>query len=266
VPVERTLEVVKENAQLHRDNAKCDEEGLMGWFCCLHGACQFKPGTEVWASEKKGMMPGPNFGEFMSKDKFERWMRCTSEGPKGATDKDPLETIRWLVKGYNDNRKKTIKPSWLVVVDETMWAWTGQGMPRLSSVPRKPEPLGAEIKNLCDGESGFMLHIEIQEGKLRMARKKCCDLYQYKATAATTVRLAHKGGLDESNLREEDKVMRVLVGGSWFASHETAAALLKELQVLFVGNVKAATAKYPLQQLRWDLAETALGDHAVYKL
>ena len=53
VPVERVLEVVKENAKLHRDNAKHDEEGLMGWCCCLHGGCQFKPGTEAWTSEKR---------------------------------------------------------------------------------------------------------------------------------------------------------------------------------------------------------------------
>jgi hypothetical protein len=149
VPVERVLEVVKENAKPHRDNSKCDEGGLMGWFCCLCGGCQFKPGTEAWASEKKGMMPGPNFGGFISNDKFERWMRHASEGPKGVTDEGPWGTSRWLVKGHNDNRKKALKPSWLVAVDEATWAWTGQGMPHLSSVPREPEPLGAEIKNLC---------------------------------------------------------------------------------------------------------------------
>ena len=65
VPVERVLEVVRENAKLHRDNSKYDEEGLMGWFCCLYGGCQFKPGTDVWSTEKKGMVPGPNFGGFM---------------------------------------------------------------------------------------------------------------------------------------------------------------------------------------------------------
>jgi hypothetical protein len=198
------------------------------------------------------MVPGPNFGEFMSKDKFERWMRRASEGPKGATDKGPWGTPRWLAKGCNDNRKKTIKPSWLVAVDEATWAWTGQGVPHLPSVPREPEPLGAEIKNLCDGESGVMLHVKMQEGKVRMARKQRYDLH--KATAAATVRLAHKGGLDEPNSREEGKVTRDARAGrghdSWFASHETAAALLKELQVLFVGNVKTAMAKHPLQQPR----------------
>jgi hypothetical protein len=105
----------------------------------------------------------------------------------------------------------------------------------------------------------------MQEGKGRMARKKCCELH--KATTATTVRVAHKGGLDESNLREEDEVKRAGRGNhSWFASHETAEALLKELQALFVGNVKTTMAKCPLAQLRWDLTETARGGHVVYKL
>jgi hypothetical protein len=47
-----------------------------------------------------------------------------------------------------------VTSSWLVVVDETTWAWTGQGTPHLSFVERKPEPLGAEVKSLCDGLSG----------------------------------------------------------------------------------------------------------------
>ena len=59
-------------------------------------------------------------------------------------------------------------------------------MPHLSSVPRKPEPLGAEIKNLCDGESGVMLHIEIQEGKVKMARKKYCDCQIYNVYQSST--------------------------------------------------------------------------------
>jgi hypothetical protein len=35
-------------------------------------------------------------------------------------------------------------------------------------------------------------------------------------------------GLSELGLREEDKAARLLVGDSWFASTETAAALTKE--------------------------------------
>jgi hypothetical protein len=113
-----------------------------------------------------------------------------------------------------------------------------------------------------------MLHVEMQEGKARMARQEHCDQRKATtATAATTAGLAKRGDLDESNLREEGEVTRVLVGGSWFASHETAEALLKELQALFVGNTKTATAKHPVAKLRqWGLAETQRGDHVARKL
>jgi len=67
-------------------------------------------------------------------------------------------------------------------------------------------------------------------------------------------------------VRAEDKVARLLVGDSWFASQQTADALMKELGVHFVGNVKTATVGFPIEQLRWDLGGTQRGDHVVYKL
>ena len=187
-----------------------------------------------------------------------------SEGPTSASKRGPWREVRWLVDGHNDNRKRTINASWLVVVDETMWAWTGQGMPHLSFVKRKPEPLGAEVKNLCDGLSGVMLFLELQEGKIKMARSKWCN--KYKATTACTVRLAEGAGLSEKGVREEDLASRLLVGDSRFAGHATASALWNELRVHFVGNVKTAHSGFPIEQLRWDLMNTERGTHVVYQL
>lgn len=45
-------------------------------------------------------------------------------------------------------------------------------MPHSSFVPRKPEPIGCEIKSLADGESGVLLFLEIEEGKDAMSRKQ----------------------------------------------------------------------------------------------
>ena len=53
-------------------------------------------------------------------------------------------------------------PGWLVRVDESMVGWTGNGTPHQSHVPRKPEPLGCEIKNTCDATTGCTLFLEIQ--------------------------------------------------------------------------------------------------------
>ena len=265
VNLDGMLEVAKENAVKHKDKGLYDKTGLLQFLCQLYGGCQFASGTDLWATEKKGMMPPPDFGQHGSKDKFRRWMRHLGEGPEKARKNDPWREVRWLIDGYNDNRRKTIKPSWLVVVDETMWAWTGQGMPHLSFVKRKPEPLGCEVKNLCDGVSGVMLFLEIQEGKELMERKQFCRTH--KCTTATTLRLAKGAGLQEPDtLRAEDKPARVLVGDSWFASLETAKALKEQLGVGFIGNVKTAHKEYPVEQLRWDLAKTQRGDHVVYKL
>ena len=43
-------------------------------------------------------------------------------------------------------------------------------IPWLSFVERKPEPLGAEVKVLADGNSGCFLNLELQEGAEAHAR------------------------------------------------------------------------------------------------
>lgn len=87
VSLSKMLAVVKERAALpiHRETGKCDVRGLKAFFCILFGACQFKPGTDLWSVKQAGMMPAPNFGRCMSQDKFRRWMKCLSmvNGPCG---------------------------------------------------------------------------------------------------------------------------------------------------------------------------------------
>jgi hypothetical protein len=103
--------------------------------------------------------------------------------------------------------------------DESMIQWTGAsgpptGMPHMSYVPRKPVPLGCEVKCVADGTSGVMMYIELQEGKTRMMR-----------------------------LRFADKLRRVVVGDSWFASRATPAALKEKFGVEFTECVKTAEFK-----------------------
>ena len=80
---------------------------------------------------------------------------------------------------------------WAVVPDESMIEWQGKsgpgGIPHLSHVPRKPHPLGLELKTLCDASTGMMMVIEIQEGKIRMARQRFCR--EYSPTTACTLGL-----------------------------------------------------------------------------
>ena len=128
-------------------------------------------------------------------------------------------------------------------------------MPHLSFIKRKPEPLGAEFKCIADVESGVMLSLEVQEGKIPMARKPFHN--ELGATAACTKRLVLLAGFEGSG--------RCIVGDSWFASLKTAKALRK-CGVYFIGNVKTAFANFPRRALQQDCRPLSRGDHTVYKV
>ena len=70
-----------------------------------------------------------------------------------------------------------------------------------------------------------------------MARKRFRD--RYSASVATTLRLVKFA--NEKRVPKEDRVDRVVVADSWFASVSTAEALWDEFAIKFIGNVKAAT-------------------------
>ena len=89
------------------------------------------------------------------------------------------------------SRAQDIAASYLLILDESMSAWTGKSMqahadltkniykhgylPHESWVPRKPEPRGCEIKTLVDARTYVMLAGEAEEGKAPMATKKYRD-------------------------------------------------------------------------------------------
>jgi hypothetical protein len=85
VSLENVLNVAQEGAKRHNDGGTHTLDGLLNFFHCFYGHTQFCKGTDAWATEKKGMMmPPPDFGERMRKDRFKRWMRHLSEGPENA--------------------------------------------------------------------------------------------------------------------------------------------------------------------------------------
>ena len=120
----------------------------------------------------------------------------------------------WVVTAFNKNRKSKVAPGWLLCVDESMIAWTGNGCPHISFVPRKPEPRGIEIKNLCDATSGLTLFLEIQD---------------FPAAIATTLRLLDC--VSESHVPPNLRIERLCAMGSWFASATCAKALWNLLKM-----------------------------------
>jgi hypothetical protein len=63
------------------------------------------------------------------------------------------------------------------IADESMSAWHPRttalgGLPNISYIIRKPEPLGTEFKTTACPITGCMLHMEIQRGKEKMKEKQ----------------------------------------------------------------------------------------------
>ena len=108
-----------------------------------------------------------------------------------------------------------------------------------------------------------MLHLEIQEGKERMARQKYVGEYQ--ATSACTVRMLAALSLGENSLAPNNKLHRVVFGDSWFASLETLTALREKLGLHFVGVIKTAHKGYPIEMCRWALVGEDRGKYVVFK-
>ena len=99
-----------------------------------------------------------------------------------------------LIGDFNRTRRDRFAAGCVLVLDESMIAWKPQstafgGLPNISFIPRKPEPLGTELKTVCCGLTGVMLHAEVQKGKDAM--KEAALASEFGVNAAIALRVAH---------------------------------------------------------------------------
>jgi hypothetical protein len=270
MPLQRStlLEIVRVNADEDGDKRIWLPWHVDATLALIFGGAQFKEGTDLWSTKKVGMLPAPDFGRQLSNDRFRRVVRYWARGLPEERDKlkrNPWAQIDPWVKGFNEARNREIKPGSSVTPDESMFEWKGKsgfgGLPHLSLIIRKPEPLGTESKTMCEGTFGICIHLEIQKGKIRMARKKFVT--QYGATTGCTVRLCNSSNLSEEH--EVPPLARCVYADSWFASLKTVLALRTELGLNFTGPIKTATTNFPIEAMRCTLSKLKRGDHIVLK-
>ncbi len=107
----------------------------------------------------------------------------------------------------------SVSPGSHLVVDKIL-SFTEDGPSDSSMAPHiSAEESMSDFKGLCDGKTGIMMRIELNEGPARMVLKEHCA--QYGPAAACAVRLA-KPWRDTG---------RVVIGASSVASVKTADAL-----------------------------------------
>lgn len=143
-----------------------------------------------------------------------------SEGDWAMFDRGPQD--------YNDNRLRNVNPGSTILLDESMSAWRPRtieygGLPNLSFIKRKPEPLGTEFKTAVDGSSGVMLHLEIQKGVekgLHGGPRGDVEFYdKLGACSACALRVGYRATPLDAQSDNSNKVPgHLILGDAWFSS------------------------------------------------
>ena len=152
-------------------------------------------------------------------------------------DSDPWWMIREGIREYNRTQYEQVAASKRKVLDESMSAWVPRtsktgGLPHLSFVERKPEPLGTEFKVVSDFATGVLLHLEVMEGGAAMKEKKYVS-ENYGSIAATTSRIYEGTRLSGqqqviSNTNDKSEKSDIYYGDAWFGSVATAVSVSKK--------------------------------------
>ena len=206
---------------------------------------------KMWSDQPipESAMPPPRMGRHgISKNRFKAIRNALAFGPSddASFDLDGWCFIQPMVDAFNEHMNDIFCPGWLLTLDESMSAYRGkQGQrdrkkcPNLSWVPRKPEPLGAELKTAGCALSGMIIRIEVCKGKDTHK-----DLEYFKAKSSHDgVEFGHTTSTSLRLVKPWHGSQRVVAADSWFASVKTAEAFANR-GLFFIGDVKTATRRF----------------------
>ncbi len=77
---ESLLQIIRKNADEDRDSRIWQPWHVDAALAVIFGGAQFKEGTDLWSTKRVGMMPAPDFGKFLSHDRFQRILRYWGRG------------------------------------------------------------------------------------------------------------------------------------------------------------------------------------------
>jgi hypothetical protein len=103
------MTIVRENAEDDNDRRPWVAWRIDAACSIIFGGAQFKEGTDLWVTQRVGLMPPPDFGRQLSKDRFQRILRYWARGLREERDKltkTPWAQIDPWVEGYNEARRR----------------------------------------------------------------------------------------------------------------------------------------------------------------
>ena len=164
-----------------------------------------------WEKDQSGIFPALNYGQYITRPRFEEVLRCLQLSDSDDKDEQVLNYLEAVNLQFAD----AFNPGDTICLDESMVKSFHHDLKGKMKIIRKPRPIGNEFKNASDARTNIVTTLELYEGQELMAEKEFVD--EYGATTATTLRLTaayHGTG-------------RIIVADSWFGSLKTAIALMK---------------------------------------
>jgi Transposase IS4 len=218
---------------------------------------------------KKGPSVGrkdyPDFGRYVPVHYFKAWQAAA---PMMWCDEkywyEDRRNMDWgvfvpIVKAYNGKRSAMMKTV-LLMLDESMSGWRPKtsklgGLPNITFEPRKPVPLGTQLRNGVECYTGCLVFQDIVQNPEEQQRKE----YFYADVDNQIPRLSHLP-LRKPIAAHVAEVMRQVkganvaqggwVGGdAWFGSVMTCVELMKEFGVYSTFIVKGNTLYFPMAAL-----------------
>ena len=189
----------------------------------------------------------PRLDQFMPFTRFKYIGKCMkfatpSDSPADRERRGDFWAIQPLIDSFNACRRAVFVPGPKLVVGESFCPWCGRdekhhvkGCPHVQKEKRKPMGVGMELKNVACVTVGVLLCLEIVASTDEMHHREHWKP-QYASTALMLRLLAPFAGSG-----------RVVLGGSAFASVQTATALFKLLGLFFIGIVKSCTRWFPFK-------------------
>ena len=233
----------------YRKTTPAEIEAIFGecLAAALMGVDEFATCFAV-SPDPNSVFPPAAFGQYgISKNRALIIMRAAhlSDGPM----QPPGESEHWFIDNpleeFNTHMHNNFRPGWLGCMDESGPMWHGgEGIgdfrlnPHNSFVPRKPEPLCAEVNDSGCALSRVMTFLEFEKAKAFHGDEKFTDVTG-SYNAAMAMRLAQPWANKNG----------AIYGDSRFGSVKSAVFTWKHLKVHTAYDVKTATALYPRNEI-----------------
>jgi hypothetical protein len=219
-------------------SADCADRGRSLWE-------QVDDNDEAWHS----ITTCTNFSPYMKLYRFKQfWQfipRIWEEEEK--TKRDPWWQFGSAVENFNQIQKNNVLSSEKRVLDETMSAFRPRttrlgGLPNISYILWKPEPLGTKFKTSVCPKLNVMTYMELCEGKDNMKSR----LFHTKLGGTTACAVHMSQGTCQTDL---DNKIEVVKGDLWFGSVKTVLSIKEHCPKCkeSVFQVKTAHKLFPKQ-------------------